>query len=53
MTKHQDVNKYKQKEKCKMAALIRKANSWYKMANKPKIKKRKNVWWKEKEKKYF
>ena len=28
-----------------MAALIREANSWYELANKPKIKK-KDVWWK-------
>ena len=36
MTKHQDVNKCRQQEKYKMAALIRQA----KMANKPKIKKK-------------
>ena len=44
MTKHREVNKYRQKEKCKMAALIRQANSWYEMANKPKIKIKKRMY---------
>ena len=39
MTNHRDVNKCRQKEKCKMVALIRQANCGYEMANKPKIKK--------------
>ena len=33
-----------------MAALIRQANSGYKLANKPKIK-TKDVWWKRRERK--
>ena len=46
MTKHRDVNKCRQKEKCKMDALIRQANKWvqHEMANKPET--RKNAWWK-------
>ena len=43
MTKHQDVNKCRRKEKCKMAALIRQANSRYELANKPKIKKERRM----------
>ena len=38
MTKHWDVNKCRRKEKCKMPALIRQANSGYEMASKPEIK---------------
>ena len=38
MTLHRDVNKCRRKEKFKMAALIRQANSGYELANKPKIK---------------
>ena len=45
MTQHRDVNKCRRKEKFKMAALIRQANSGYQMANKPEIK-TKDVWWK-------
>ena len=48
MTQHRDVNKCRRKEKFKMAALIRQANSGYKLANKPKIK-TKDVWWKRRE----
>ena len=40
MTKLRDVNKCRQQEKYEMAALIRQANKQYKMANKPKIKKK-------------
>ena len=43
MTKHRDVNKCRPKEKCKMAALIRQANSGYEMANKPQIKKKEDI----------
>ena len=50
MTKHRDVNKCRRKEKYKMAALIRQANSRYELANKPKIK-NKAVWWKRRERK--
>ena len=41
MTKHQGVNKCRRKEKCKMAALIRQANSGDEMANRPQTKKKK------------
>ena len=50
MTKHRDVNKCRRKEKFKMAALIRQANSGYELANKPKIK-TKDVWWKRRKRK--
>ena len=43
MTKLRDVNKCRQQEKYKMAALIRQANKQYKMANKPKIKKKERL----------
>ena len=45
MTQNRDVNKCRRKEKFKMAALIRQANSGYELTNKPKIK-TKDVWWK-------
>ena len=48
MTQHRDVNKCRQKDKFKMAALIRQANSGYELANKPEIK-MKDVWWKTRE----
>ena len=48
MTQHRDVNKCRRKEKFKMAALIRQANSGYELANKPKTK-TKDVWWKRRE----
>ena len=48
MTQYRDVNKCRRKEKFKMAALIRQANSGYQMANKPEIK-TKDVWWKRRE----
>ena len=50
MTWDQDVNKCRRKDKFKMAALIRQANSGYELANKPKIK-TKDVWWKRRERK--
>ena len=50
MTKHRDVNKRRRKEKFTVPALIRQANSGYKLANKPKIK-MKDVWWKRRERK--
>ena len=50
MTQHRDVNKCRRKEKFKMAALIRQANSGYELANKPKTK-TKDVWWKRRERK--
>ena len=34
-----------------MAALIRQANSGYELANKPKIKTKKDVWWNRRERK--
>ena len=43
MTKLRDVNKCRQQEKYEMAALIRQANKQYKMANKPKIKKKERM----------
>ena len=43
MTKLRDVNKCRQQEKYEMAALIRQANKQYKMANKPKIKKKERL----------
>ena len=48
MTKHRDVNKCRQNEKCKRDAQIRQANkrASYERTNKPKIKK-KNIWWKK------
>ncbi len=48
MTQHRDVNKCRRKEKFKMSALIRQANSGYELANKPEIK-TKDVWWKRRE----
>ena len=50
MTWHWELNKCRRKEKFKMAALIRQANSGYEMANKPKTK-TKDVWWKRRERK--
>ena len=50
MTLHRDVNKCRRKEKFKMAALIRQANSGYEMANKLKIK-TKDLLWKRRERK--
>ena len=48
MTKYSDVNKCRQQEKYKMAAIIRQAR--YEMANKPKIKKERTHGEKEGEK---
>ena len=50
MTKHRDVNKCRQQEKYKMAALSGKLTTGYEMANKPKIKKKKEHGKKEGEK---
>ena len=52
MTKHREVNKFRGKEKCKMAALIRQANGqqaryiYIIKKKKAKKKSRKNAWWK-------
>ena len=43
MTKHRDVNKCRRQEKYKMAALSGKLTSGYKIANKPKIKKKERM----------
>ena len=48
MTQHRVVNKCRRKDKFKMAALIKQANSGYQMPNKPEIK-TKDVWWKRRE----
>jgi len=41
MTKHRDVNKYRRKENCKMAALIRQANKRVRNGQKARDKKEK------------
>ena len=50
MTKHRDVNKCRRQEKYKMAVLSGKLTTGYEMANKPKIKKKKEHGKKEGEK---